>query len=216
MTDQEILAHYVELAEFMSLCFSEDVEVLVHDASRPDRSTIAVFNGHISGREIGAPLPELGRRFMTEEIYQGKKWVVNYKGVTDKGVVVRSSTYFIRNARGKSIGALCLNVDIRKYETLRHLVGSMIDPASAADSRKETEFLNTTIGWQINQALADYCTQNGRYADELTKNDRIEILRELARQDFFDRKGAISEAAERLNISEPSVYRYLKGIKRES
>ncbi len=215
MTDKDILALYVKIAEFISLCFSRDVEVLVHDVEHLDNSTIAIFNSHVSGRDKGAPMPHLGRSFMKNEDYREKDWVVNYKGVTDKGVIVRSSTFFIRNPKGEFIGALCVNVDIRKYEALKQLVDSMIDP-DPEPARDELEFLNTSVSWQMNKVISDFCTRTGRLADEFSKSDRVDILRELYRQDFFERKGAISEVAERLDISEPSVYRYLKNIKRES
>lgn len=214
MTDKEILAVYVKVAEFMSLCFSKDVEVLVHDVEHLDSSAIAIFNNHVSGRDAGAPMPQLGRSFFNNDD-KSKDWVVNYRGVTDKGVVVRSSTFFIRNEKGNFIGALCVNVDIRKYEALKQLLNTMTDP-DLDPSRDELEFLNTSVNWQLGKVISDYCTNTGRLSDGFTKSDRMDILRELNRQDFFERKGAISEVAERLNISEPSVYRYLKSVRKES
>ena len=213
MTDQEILAQYVNLAEFISQCFSNDVEVLVHDAAHPDSSVIAIFNGHVSGREVGAPMPPLGRRFMFDDMYKNMNAMVKYKGVTGKGVVVRSSTYFIRNDEGNYIGAMCVNVDMRKYEALKQLVGTMFENP-AIETHPEVEHLSTTVGWQLNNVISDFYTRKGRLPDTLTREDRMEILRELVRLDFFERKGAISEVAERLDISEPSIYRYLKTIKR--
>ena len=214
MTDKELLSTYVKLAEFMSLCFSEDVEVLVHDVEHLDRSAIAIFNNHISDREAGAPMTRLGCEFIADKLFERDDWVVNYKGITDKGVVVRSSTFFIKNAAGKLIGSLCVNVDMRKYQAVKRLAESMVTMLPLPGSGGEPEILTTGSDKPLEKAVDEYCARVGRTVDMLGMDDRLDILRDLLRQGFFERKGAIGDIAGRLNISEPSVYRYLKTIKK--
>ena len=47
---------------------------------------------------------------------------------------------------------------------------------------------------------------------DLKAEEKIDVVRVLKDRGFFEVKGAVTQVAEALNISEPSVYRYLKGL----
>lgn len=214
MTDKQILDMYVNVAEFMALCFSDDVEVVVHDIANLDASVIAIFNNHISNRPVGSPMTDMGRLLIAEEAHKDKNWVVNYNGMTDQGFIVRGSTYFIQNPPGKLIGTLCVNVDVRKYELLKNFADSMITMRSNISAVEMPEQLKTSLDSPVSVVLAAYCARTGHCIDEFTLQDRMDVIADLHGQGFFERKGAISEVAEKLKISEPSAYRYLKAVKK--
>jgi predicted transcriptional regulator YheO len=48
----------------------------------------------------------------------------------------------------------------------------------------------------------------------MTQNERIAIIQELNKDGVFLLKGAISEVAEQLKVSEVTIYRYLNGVKK--
>jgi predicted transcriptional regulator YheO len=81
MTDREVLERYIPLAEFISKLFYDDAEVVVHDITGDlQHSVVAIFNNHVSGRQIGAPMTELGMRFIKEEQYANQNFISNYEG----------------------------------------------------------------------------------------------------------------------------------------
>lgn len=215
MTDQQLLDMYINIAEFISLCFSGDVEVVVHDLSHLDSSAVALFNNHVSGRDKGAPMTDMGLLFISDERFKEKKWVTNYQGVTDQGVIVKSSTFFIRNMSGKLIGSLCVNVDVRKYEALKKLVESMLPASQAEKPNGSPERLQAAPVSPLMREIASRCSASGRGVDDFGMADRLHIIATLDGQQFFERKGAISETADGLKISEPSVYRYLHLVRKE-
>jgi predicted transcriptional regulator YheO len=48
--------------------------------------------------------------------------------------------------------------------------------------------------------------------DRMVPNERIEVIKELREKGVFGIKGAVRQVAKKLEISETSVYRYLKEI----
>ena len=210
MTDKQILARHIKLAEFISLCFSSDVEVVVHDASRLPDSAIAVFNGHISGRGAGSPMPDKVLGFLRNKDYSSRDHVLNYKGMTGKGTVVRSSAFFIRNEQNTVIGLLCVNVDISKHAHIIQIMESFIGPKEESPDKPPDEAASGSQHGMICDAITELCARSGRDLDTFTVQDRMDVIASLLRKGIFDRKGGVSDAANHLRVSEPTVYRYIK------
>jgi predicted transcriptional regulator YheO len=59
-TSDRVLERYVEIAQMLSEMFGPVLETVVHDLRTPDQSIIAIFNEHITDREIGDPATDLG------------------------------------------------------------------------------------------------------------------------------------------------------------
>lgn len=62
MTNQEILKLYIPIVEFIGEICGNNYEIVLHDISQPDSSIVAIKNNHISGREVGGPLTDLGEQ----------------------------------------------------------------------------------------------------------------------------------------------------------
>ena len=52
----DLIRRYSLLVEFLGRILGPDYEIVLHDLSRKQPSVIAIANGQISGRTIGAPL----------------------------------------------------------------------------------------------------------------------------------------------------------------
>ena len=63
----------------------------------------------------------------------------------------------------------------------------------------------------IDKRLAEYPVEPKR----LSMKERIQVSHDLNEDGLFLLKGGISALAERLEVSEPTVYRYLQRIRRE-
>ena len=60
-----VLGHYVNMARVLADMMSPLLETVVHDLSDLDHSIIAIFNSHLTGREVGDPATDVVRRAQT-------------------------------------------------------------------------------------------------------------------------------------------------------
>lgn len=53
-----LLKNFIPVVDGIAKTFGKNCEVVLYDFSNLQSSAIAVGNGHITGREIGNPIPE--------------------------------------------------------------------------------------------------------------------------------------------------------------
>ncbi len=111
------LKEYIPIIKTIAEMFGKKCEVLIHDFSNPQRSIIAIENGHVTGRKIGDPITDLTLSIWKKNGYgvNKKDRVVNYKTKTKDGKILKSSSVFIRDNHQKMIGCLCINYDLTAY-----------------------------------------------------------------------------------------------------
>ena len=122
----DILDYYKKLVDFLGAVLGKNAEVVLRDCRKPDHDIIAIANGHVSGRTIGAPITDFTLSILANEEWKERDYVVNYEGKAAPDKRLRSSTYFIRE-EGKLVGQLCVNIDMTPYEqvmdSIRQLSG---------------------------------------------------------------------------------------------
>ena|GEM_PF-60584 len=211
------LKEYIPLAEFMSKCYGDNVEVVLHDISDLDHSAVAIYNSHVSGRETGAPFTYFGLKIIREELYKKQDYVVDKRNILSNGKVLRASTYFITDDDGSLIGTLCVNMDVSHFVELSHMFDRMAFGAGGekelpeplpepASSPKET--FPTTVDDLIDGTLSEFVGDAGS-ADIMTPEQKIEFVGRLSDKGIFMYKGTVKKVSVALGVSEPSVYRYL-------
>lgn len=214
--NEHILEKYMVVGEFISKCFGENVEVILHDLRDIKHSGIKIFNNHVSGRSDGAPMTEFGLNLLKSEIFKNENFVMNYKGLTG-GKILRSSTLFIKDDKGILIGMLCVNVDITKYikmsEELKDLAYYGITKDELSKATAAADFPKS-VKEMINTSISSFLTKNDYDWQRLTKEEKLKVIEKLNDKGIFKLRGGISEISEALNISEPTIYRYLNIIKK--
>lgn len=63
---KEKLQRFVPLVDFFGEALGPSTEIVLHDPTVPDKSIVAIANGHISGRKIGGPVTNLALMFMKQ------------------------------------------------------------------------------------------------------------------------------------------------------
>ncbi len=217
---------YILLVEFLGKALGEHCEVVLHDVSDPEHSIIAIANGHLSGRRIGGSLTDLVLKLLQQEKSGQVPYVANYHGKGSTGHLFRSSSYFIRDDGGDVIGVLCLNYDVQPYIDARTVLDraffmnlsaeDFLPQVNGKEKRADAfENLYKTAGDaienMINKRLAEYPAEPKR----LSMKERIQVIHDLHDDGLFLLKGGISALADTLEVSEPTVYRYLQRIRRE-
>ena len=61
----KLLEPYAALVPFLGVALGDNVEIALHDLTSPQQEVVAIANGEISGREVGA---KIGRASCRERV----------------------------------------------------------------------------------------------------------------------------------------------------
>lgn len=113
------LLSYIDLVKGLGEILGSDCEILLHDVSNPEHSIIACANAQVSGRGVGSPMTDFGLRMLKDPKYQKMTGVYNYQARTGDGRLLKCGVCFIRDAAGRIVGFLCINMDVTKIAAAR-------------------------------------------------------------------------------------------------
>lgn len=205
-----ILELYVPLVDFLADMLGDQCEVVLHDTINVESSIIAIRNGHISGRKVGWPLTDLAIRLLKNN---ESDYIANYKGKTKEGKILRSSTFIIKDFSGKTIGMLCININVSEFQAAREILDRIINgdvPATETEFDTIEENFNNTLESLTSTLISHTISKFNISPDRMTQEEKIKVVHELDEKGVFLIKGSTSEVANFLNVSEPTIYRYLK------
>ena len=215
MTDNDILNMYLPLVDFLSKALGSSTEVVLNDCSKPACSVVAISNSQ-SGRKPGSPITDYGMNVIRNGEYKNKDYDLHYKGKA-YGKDFISSTFYIKDPSGRLIGMLCLNTDMTGAENLissakkffeeMHF-GSLLSGMSK--SQPAMENLDTSLTTLIDPLISRAMEKYDQDPAHMTQEEKVAIVHELSSQGVSSIKGGISAIASALQISESTVYRYLK------
>lgn len=223
LSAQTLLQQYAKLTEFLGRALGPDYEVALHDLTDANRSLIAIANGHISGRRVGAPLTNRALSILRDKSYEQSDYRLHDYGLSINGKELRSNTMFIKQD-GRLVGMLCINFDDSRYRELSMKILGLCHPdAFFSTDAPETEerqqnrsaperFVNSSDD-VVHDAMARELERLGVTAERLTADERASIIAALEADGIFLIKGAVRDVAEGLRCSQASVYRYLSKMK---
>jgi predicted transcriptional regulator YheO len=215
------LQSYIQFVNFLGQAMGPNCEVVLHDLTNPDNAIIAIANGHISGRTIGGPTTDLVLKIMKEGLEEGKAFVANYNARIKGNNICRSSSFFIRDENDKIIGVLCVNVDISSFVETKKLLDGLIScevqthaSEKAIDSAVDVfEHLHSSVDDVLTAIIDTVLNKCEVTPDRMSLDEKVDAVKKLNEKGLFLLKGGLSELARRMQISEPTIYRYLHKIK---
>lgn len=208
MNDKKCLDMYVGMAHFWAAVCGPGCEIVVHDITHPKHSIVAIHNCS-TGRQLGDPLTDLFRDIIEDELYNDKDYMVGYLGRT-KDKEFLSFTYFIKN-EGRLIGLLCVNKDISFVNDFMQKLQLMMDKFNLGlpQTQDAQENLNTSVADMLRNLVSNAILQTGINPRRMSMEEKVTLVHRLNEQGVLSMKGSVAEIAGQLNISEPTVYRYL-------
>ena len=213
------LEPYAKLVYFLSAALGDNCEIALHDLTSKDQEIVAISNNPISGREVGAKLSNLSLHYLEEKQYLNHDYVMNYKTVGNDGKLMRAATYFIKEeGREMPVGMLCINVNISDLEYLTSSIIKILGIKEEKDIEfkmdNPVEILSSPLDEMIDMYIKECLEKMGFpsyfLAERLNVDEKIKVVKYLQEKGTFKVKGAIVLVAEKLAVSEPTVYRYLK------
>ena len=214
-----VLEIYKQLVPFLGKVLGNNCKIILFDLTRNKEEVIAIANGTLEGKGIGAPLTDLARSFIEKGVWKHQDYVTNFVGRTKDGVLLRSSNFFIKE-KGRLIGLLCINISVEAYQNISRdilrLSGLPEDIFAVSPSDIPVEHISETTTNAADAARQVICDLYGSMgADRLTQAERLEIIRVLKSKDVFLIKGSVSQVASVLKCSDASIYRYLSTISKQ-
>ncbi|SHJ19383.1 Predicted transcriptional regulator YheO, contains PAS and DNA-binding HTH domains [Dethiosulfatibacter aminovorans DSM 17477] len=208
---KDIFKKYIVIGEFISQVMGDNSEVVIHDISSPESSIIWIDKSHISGRKVGDSFTDLSLMILNEKEYEEKNYIVNYEGKGKGGRKFISSTYFIKDDEGTLQGFLCINNDVTDYLEFKEQFGKLEKYFSKTTSDYQEE-ISAPVSSFSESIIQDVLKTQNISISRMKKKEKIEVVRQMQEKGLFDIKGGASEAARSLEISEPTLYRYLKEL----
>lgn len=138
--------------------------------------------------------------------------MVNYTAKA-RGKDFIASTFYIKN-NGELIGMLCLNTDTTIITNFMKAAHQFVDclPMGETITGSTTmveENLDVPIVSFAESIISKTIADSNIPSERMTRQEKMEIVWELTNQRIPRMKGAISEIAKQLELSESTVYRYI-------
>jgi predicted transcriptional regulator YheO len=210
-----ILYHYVNMAEVMAGMFSPFLETVVHDLSNKENSIVAIYNGNVTGREVGDPVTNVVTKLIEGD---APDIVIGYENEAPDGKKLKSSYISIRNPERDLLGVVGLNMNIEDFRRHKKMLERFIQPQSGGPISGKERFEKSapkdiaTPRAEIRNAIDDYCISKNLRTSSIGYDEKKDIVQHLYKEGYFNIKKSVTIISELLNITRPSVYKYKKQV----
>ena len=208
MNREEMLAFLKNEAKGIATMLGPNCETIVHDMTRPGHPILAIYNGTVTGREIGSTADIFGDIGDYDPTLYSNRDYVNQLVLTRDGRMIKSSTFNVGD--GDYRFALGINIDVTSLVRAQQALSEM-----TATSGELQETLMQDARSQLEELLRECMSAVGKEVHELHKTDRMRIIRMLMKRRAFSYQKAVSIVAERLGVSRYTVYKYIHEMEQE-
>lgn len=201
MTRDEAFEFLDRTARGIAETFGSSCETLVQDMDLPTHPILSIYNGQVSGREVGSTLDILGssRELGGDAL---KTDFVNLYATTLSGQQIKSSTFHLMG-EGYNL-ALGINYDFTSLVFANRILVDLM----SADADLQSAMWRG--GDDRLAEIFDEClTAIGKPANALTKADRLKIIALLDQKAAFSFRKSVPYVSQRLGVSRYTVYKYL-------
>ncbi len=210
-TIDEVLAIFRPVMRAMAAAGGSGCEVVLHDLSSSspdlDHTIVAIENGHVTGRTVGGPSTSLGVGVLHDQ--QADHDAFGYQGFTPDGRRLRCSSVYFRNAAGRIIAALCINLDLSVLQRVRTLLDELL-PAAPDQPDQPSELFGRDLVGVMDAMISRAIDDVGRPVDRMSRADRVAVLARLDQQGVLQMRKGVETVASRLHISRVTAYAYLE------
>lgn len=201
MTRDEAFEFLDRTARGIAEMFGSSCETLVQNMSDPSHPILSIYNGQVSGREVGSTLDIMGSGRLIDEAAMTTDFV-NLYATTPSGSQIKSSTFHLI---GEDYN-LALGIDF-DYSSLVFANRILVDLMSADADLQSALWQGGDNG--LAQIFDECLAAIGKPVNTLTKQDRIKVVALLEQKNAFSFRKSVPYVAKRLQVSRYTVYKYL-------
>ena len=203
-----------QLAHGMAVQFGSSCEVVIHDLSKKDleNSIVHIENGHVSNRHTGdGPSGIVLETLRTDpEKLQDR---LAYLTRTEDGRILKSSTLYIRDDKGRVNYLFSINYDITTLLAAETTIKGLMkihhdedEKEKSSDSpQKITHSVTELLDMLIEQAIA----RIGKPVALMTKDDKVAVVQYLNNAGAFLITKSGDKVSSLLGISKFTLYSYM-------
>lgn len=197
------IKRYIPVAQAIEALLHPYAEIVLHDLKT--LQIAALFN-NFSKRKPGD-------ESLLENEFLGHKlpdYFEPYYKTNWDGRKIKSTTATIRDAQGKPVGLLCINLDISNLDQIQQLINVFTEFGKPMSLPQEL----FSVDWRekISIFVNDYMKNNGKSLKSLSKEEKKALVHELHSQGAFNAKHAAAFVGDVLDISRATVYKYLGDV----
>ena len=201
-----------QLAHGLAVQFGSSCEVVIHDLTKKDldKSIVYIENGQVSNRHTGD-----GPSGIVFETLRSDPGKINdklaYLTRTDDGRILKSSTLYIRNEKGRIAYIFSVNYDITALLAAENSIRSLIqttpeeNPDSSDTPQKITHNVTELLDLLIEQAIAKV----GKPVALMNKDDKVAVVQYLNNAGAFLITKSGDKVSSLLGISKFTLYSYM-------
>ena len=207
MTETQ-LDFYKRLAHALALQFGSGCEVVVHDleTTDPSHSIVAIENGHVTGRKLG----DGPSHVVLEALHAGTERLEDrlaYLTKTADGKILKSSTVFIRDDEGRTVGIFAVNYDITVLRAAADVIGGLV--GTEPDAPREPEPIVRSVADLLDDLIEQSVQLVGTPVALMTKEEKVRAIRYLNDTGAFLITKSGPKVCKYFGISKYTLYNYL-------
>lgn len=207
MTKEEAFEFLDRTAKGIAEMFGPACETLVQDMGNPRHPILSIYNGQVSGREVGSTMDILGSDKELNADALATDYV-NLYAITPSGQQIKSSTFHLVGEEFDL--ALGIDFDFTSLtfanRTLMGLMNAEADLQSA---------LWTGGTGQLHQIFEECLAALGKPVEGLSKKERMRLVALMDQKNAFSFRKSVPFVAARLKVSRYTVYKYLDELAQE-
>ncbi len=201
MTRDQAFEFLDRTARGIAEMFGSSCETLVQDMSDPSHPILSIYNGQVSGREVGSTADIMGSTRLIDETAMTTDFV-NLYATTPAGAQLKSSTFHMI---GEDYN-LALGIDF-DYSSLVFANRILVDLMRSDADLQSALWESTDNG--LSQIFDECLAAVGKPVSALNKNDRVKIVALLDQKNAFSYRKSVPFVAKHLQVSRYTVYKYL-------
>ncbi|GAA0716903.1 PAS domain-containing protein [Clostridium malenominatum] len=200
----------------MSLIYGKNCEVILYDITNPEHAVIAIHNNFITGRNLGDSISECEMNVINSNAYKNKNFLTN--NITkskNSDKIIRTSSYFIKDDYDNLIGMICVNIDLTSLKMLTDEVESFMMLGRTIDvDGKPVESHKENIKISLEELMLNLISETmdsfENRPSKMSIDEKKAFVSMLQTKGVFLLKGSVSVVADIMEVSEQTVYRYIK------
>ena len=202
MDKYDVLRLLKDIAEGIARTFGKNCETLIQDIEQPGHPIVVIYNGHVSGREIGSTVLLSASDTSNDDIPFIRHFVNKLVVWGDKQI--KSTTF---NICGEDFSyALGINYDFTALASAQTVWQDMM----AVDDFLDSAIHDYMDSGHLEKIFSSCVQQIGKPISKMKKNDRIDLIRLLKEEHAFKYQKSVPFVSEKLGLSRYTIYNYLK------
>lgn len=201
-----------QVAAGVAAQFGSNCEVAIHDLSRdPDRSIVFIANGHVSGRKVGDGASTVVMEQLRTQDPEPRDHLC-YLTKTPDGKILKSSTVYIRDRKGKVSAILAINYDISRLILMEEALRDLTSTGEEVPAEPERI---TNVSDLLDELIQQSVALVGKPAAVMNKDDKVKAIRFLSQNGAFLITKSGDKVAKYFGISKYTLYSYIDMNKQE-